>query len=211
MPTITSMPTTESAMTIPPQTTAPPTQASTTTATPATSAVQTLITVPNPAPANNPYINYFEFSVWRMNMSDCIMKQIFSDIANNPSYGFKAKPPYLVGMSKSSVQQKYSDYLTGENAGQSGSTATVSCPDNPLSEANTWRFEEVNTTFTPRNVRPSLYMIVLDVTSDGERVAQVTENRTLTMDQPVQLDILIPLKGTETVRLVKLGFIRLEN
>jgi hypothetical protein len=137
------------------------------------------------------------------------MKQIFPDIANNPNYGPNANPPYLVGLSATKVNTYIADYNSGKNVGQSGSITFENCQNIPVTQSNTWGFEEVTAKFTPRNAKPSLYRVFLSFYSNGKVVSQITANQTLTMDQPIEIDSLIPLKGTDIVHSVALNFNRL--
>jgi len=158
--------------------------------------------------ASDPLINNFQFYMSDATVSDCVMKQIFPDIGNNANYGLNAIPPYLIGLSSTKVNSYISDYNTGKNVGQSGSISSVNCQNIPMTKSNTWHFEEVTAKFTPRNARPSGYMIILNVYSNGKIVSQITTNQTLTMDQPVDIDTMIPLKGTDTVNSVTINFNR---
>jgi len=159
--------------------------------------------------AGDPYINNFGYQKYSTQTSDCVMKQIFPDIGNNPNYGVKANPPYLVGLSLKKFSGYLSDYESGKTAGMSGTMSSVNCDNVPVMESTTWGFEHVYAKFTPRNAKPSEFMIILNIYSDGKLVSQITSNETLTIDQPVEIDTLIPLKGTDTINSVSLHFNRM--
>ena len=162
--------------------------------------------------ASDPYVNRFTLTKYRYGISDCIMKQAFPDIANDPDYGIHSAHPKLVGISNEKWNAFYQDYITGKNTGQS--TFSVSkCQDVPIMDSTTWDFAYVEALLTPRNARPSDYSIIITLNVNGKGVAQLISNETLTLEQKITIESWIPIKRTEIDSLgnPSLNFNRLTN
>jgi hypothetical protein len=101
-------------------------------------------------------------------ISDCVMKQAFPDIANDPDYGLKSAHPKLVGISNEKWNSFYEDWRTGKNTGQSQTFSSQKCLNVPYSESTTWDMASVEAMITSRNAKPTNYTIVISLSSSGK-------------------------------------------
>ena len=93
--------------------------------------------------ADDPFINNIQLHKYVYGLNDCIMKQAFPDIANDPNYGLKATPPKLIGISNEKWNSFYQDFITGKNTGQSQTFSTSKCINFPYAESTTWDMSSV--------------------------------------------------------------------
>jgi hypothetical protein len=147
--------------------------------------------------ADDPLVENFKMSNERYGISECIMKQVFPDIVNDPNYGLNSANPKLVGISAEKWNAFYKDWTTGKTTGMSQTFSVSKCQNIPISESTTWDFAYVTAKIVPRNGNPSDYTIILSITSNGKNVAQIITNETLTIDQPITIESWIPIKRTE--------------
>ncbi|MGD1005368.1 MAG: hypothetical protein ABR887_08100 [Methanoregulaceae archaeon] len=148
----------------------------------------------------NPYITQFKVnkSLLTYEINNCVMKEVFPAIANDPNYGFKASPPKLSGISWGEFNVFIRDYTEGknENSKTIGIARCINPP--PKSPQNPdWTFVEVSATLTPRNVVSSNYEIVFHIYSQGKDVTQINMNETLYQDQPAIIETFIPVRDDE--------------
>jgi hypothetical protein len=139
----------------------------------------------------------FSLKKYSYGISDCVMKQVFPEIALDPDYGIHSEHPKLVGLSNETWTAFYEDYQTGKNAGQSQTFSVSKCENVPISDSTTWDFARVYATLTPRNARPSDYAIIVSINANDKEVAQLITTETLTLDQTIRISSWIPIKRTE--------------
>jgi hypothetical protein len=147
--------------------------------------------------ADDPRVENFRTINERYGISECIMKQVFPDIVNDPNYGLNSANPKLVGLSAEKWNAFYKDWTTGKTTGMSQTFSVSKCQNVPISESTTWDFAYVSARIVPTNGNPSDYTIILTLTSNGKSVAQIITNETLTIDQPITIESWIPIKRTE--------------
>ena len=147
--------------------------------------------------ADDPLVENFMLTNEKYGISDCIMKQVFPDIANDPNYGINSANPKLVGISAEKWNAFYKDWTTGKNTGQSQTFSTSKCQNVPISDSTTWDFAHFSTRLVPRNGNPSDYTIIVSLNVNGKSIAQLITNETLTIDQPFTIQSWIPIKRTE--------------
>ncbi len=164
------------------------------------------------AAANDPLVD-LNFTKVPYGISDCVMKQVFPEIANDPDYGTTNGHAKLIGISDTKWNALYNDYLTGKSPGQSATIFSSTCEGVPLSDSTTWDFAVISARLTPRNAKPSLYSIIISLNSNRKDIAQISTNVTLTLDQPVTISTWVPIKRTEINALGKptISFNRLTN
>ena len=146
---------------------------------------------------DDPYFNIINFSKQHVGISDCVMKQVFPDIAKDPDYGVNSAHPKLVGISAQKWNAFYIDYTTGKNTGQSQIFSVSKCQNIPISDNTTWDFVYYSARIIPRNGNPSDYSIIVSLYSNDKYVAQLITNETLTIDQEIIVESWIPIKRTE--------------
>ena len=199
--------------------TAPPSSATTTTPVTETP-VLNVSTIATPVPQttklvgpSDPFVTDFSLKKYNYGISDCIMKQVFPEIAKDPDYGIHSAHPKLVGLSNETWTAFYQDYQTGKNAGQSQTFSVSNCENVPISDSTTWDFARVYATLTPRNARPSDYAIIVSINANDKEVAQLITTETLTLDQMIRISSWIPIKRTEISSLgtPQIYFNRLTN
>jgi hypothetical protein len=145
---------------------------------------------------------------------DCVMDQVFPEISKDPGYGLARPVPKLIGVSWEKYQSSIGNYFTDEIHREPISMAFSNCYGIKVSDITaTWSFITANGTIMPGNAKVSDYEIILSVTSKGKIVSQVVETKTLTLDQPVRISTVIPIKYDEmdSVDNVDLNFKRLTN
>jgi hypothetical protein len=164
----------------------------------------TVSTIATPVPLttmlagpSDPFVQAFSLNKYDYGISDCIMKQVFPDIALDPDYGIHSDHPKLVGLSNETWTAFYQDYTTGKNTGQSQTFSISKCENVPISDSTTWDFAMVYATLTPRNARPSEYSIIISINANNKDVAQLITTETLTLDQTIKISSWIPIKRTE--------------
>jgi hypothetical protein len=193
-------------------TTVPITVTTNTTSTQTVSTIATPVFQSTKQAADDPWVENFHMDKYSYGISDCIMQQAFPDIAKDPDYGIKSAHPKLVGISNEKWNSFYQDWITGKNTGQI--TFSVSkCQNVPYSESTTWDFASVTARITPRNARPTNYMVIVSLSAYQKNVAQLITNETLTIDQPITIQSWIPIKRTEIGALdnPKLNFNKLST
>ena len=176
-----------------------------------TAAAPTMPTLqPTKTSPDDPYIDNFRFELWNTTISDCEMRQFFPEIGNNSRYGLRASPPYLTGLPVSRVNAYVEHFEDGDVVGY---TAAVpeKCRDIIKNQDTTWNFVAVDALFTPKNARPSPYQVILSIRSNGRLVTQIISNQTLTPGKSAGLDIVIPMRGNETISMISLNFNRLST
>lgn len=163
--------------------------------------------------SSDPFVQKFSLTLYDYGISDCIMQQVFPDIAKDPDYGINSRYPKLVGLSSEKWNSFYQDYQTGKDTGQSQTFSISKCEYVPISDSTTWDFAVVDATLTPRNARPSDYSIIISIIAKDKEVAQLITNETLTLDQTIKIRSWIPIKRTEITSLgtPQIYFNRLTN
>jgi hypothetical protein len=177
-----------------------PTPSLVTTNTTSPNAVKTIATpIPQSTKraADDPWIDDFQLRKYTYGISDCIMKQAFPDITNDPDYGLKSAHPKLVGISSEKWNAFYEDWRTGKNTGQSQTFSSIKCANVPYTESLTWDMASVEARITSRNAKPTDYAIIISLSSGGKSIAQLITNETLTNGQEITIYSWIPIKRTE--------------
>lgn len=165
------------------------------------------------AVANDPLVQDLSLTKFDYGISDCIMKQVFPDIAKDPDYGINSAHPKLVGISNETWTKFYLDYNTGQQSGQSQTFSISKCEGIPISESNTWDFVWVYAKLIPRNARPSDYTIIVQLNAKNKEISQLVTIETLTLEQPVKISSWVPMKRNEIefLQTPKIYFNRLTN
>jgi hypothetical protein len=164
----------------------------------------TTISVPIPlitkTAADDPWVENFHMETYRYGIPECMMKQVFPDIVNNPNYGINSAHPTLVGLTAEQWNAFHSDWETWNTTGTSQKFNVTNCQNVPISENTTWIAWDVayvGARIIPRNGNPSDYTIIITVGAEGKSGAQIITNKTLTMDQPITIEHWIPLRRSE--------------
>jgi uncharacterized membrane protein len=150
--------------------------------------------------ADDPWVENFHMETYRYGIPECIMKQVFPDIVNDPNYGIHSAHPKLVGLSAQKWNAFYSDWSKWKRTGLSKTFNASSCQNVPISENTTWIAWDVayvGARIIPRNGNPSDYSIILTLGAEGKSGAQIITNKTLTIDQPITFESWIPLRRSE--------------
>jgi len=147
--------------------------------------------------ADDPFVNNIQLHKYVYGLNDCIMKQAFPDIANDPNYGLKATPPKLIGISNEKWNSFYQDFITGKNTGQSQTFSTSKCINFPYAESTTWDMASVEARITARNAKPTNYTIIITISSHGKDVAQLLTYENLKNTDELTFLSWIPIKRTE--------------
>lgn len=153
---------------------------------------------------------------YRYSIPECIMKQVFPDIVNDPDYGIDSDHPTLVGLSPQKWDAFYRDWSTWKKTGPSQTFSVSECQNVLISENTTWTAWDVayvGARIIPRNGNPSDYTLILTLSEEGKRGAQIITNKTLTMDQPITIEHWIPLRRSEidTLGIPSITFNKLTN
>lgn len=128
-------------------------------------------------------------------LSDCMLKEAFPDIGNDPDYGIRAGyPPKIRALSPQEINVFLRDYTEGknENAKTVGFTRCQGAPIDP-----TWSFIKISGKIIPRNAKPSIYQISFYAKALQKDILVSQSNETLRLEQPILFDIYIPLKTNE--------------
>lgn len=148
----------------------------------------------------NPYFTQLKFdkNILAYTLNNCVMKEIFPTIANDPTYGLKASPPKVSGISAQQWRAFITDYTEGKNE-QSKTIGIERCinPPGASSQNPDWNFVKISAGLTPRNAIPTNYEIVFHIYSQGRDVTQINMNETLYPDQPVFIETYIPMRYDE--------------
>ena len=180
--------------------------------------------------ANDPYqenlhvtLNYLYYPI-----NNCDMKIYFPDVANDPAYGLSVSPAKVIGISSDEM-----DKFLRENTEIPGNDYYNSTGDPQYNPENVklkdrkflihngclnqvvnpqWNFVEVAILIIPRNARPTNYTIGTNILSYGEKiVAQITTDKTLTLEKPEDLTVYIPLKTNDMSRFTGVSLVYRKN
>jgi hypothetical protein len=180
--------------------------------------------------ANDPYQenlhitkNYLYYPI-----SNCDMKMYFPDVANDPAYGLSVSPEKVIGISSDEMDKflggnteiPENDYYNSTGDPQYN-PENVKLNDRKVISHHVcmnqvvtpqWNFVEVAIHIIPRNARPTDYTIGTNILSYGEKiVAQITTNKTFTLDQPEDLTLYIPLKTNDMSRFTGASLVYRKN
>lgn len=135
---------------------------------------------------------------------NCGMQSAFPAIAGDPAYGIYQPQPRLAMISEDEMREfilaNVDDrHMTDPNperyvnANLAGGAACSGVIANP-----TWSFVQLNATLMPRNARPGMYDIGINVRSKGEIIEQIRLNRSFELDKAVIIAGYVPLHSAET-------------
>jgi uncharacterized membrane protein len=166
--------------------------------------------------ADDPWVENFHMETYRYDIPECIMKQVFPDIVNDPNYGIQSAHPKLVGLSAEQWNAFHSDWETWNTTGLSQTFNVSKCQNVPISENTTWSAWDiayVGARIIPRNGNPSDYTIIITLGAEGKSGAQIITNKTLTMDQPITIESWVPIRRSEidTLRNPSINYNKLTN
>lgn len=179
---------------------------------------------------NDPYqenlhvtVNYLYYPI-----NNCDMKIYFPDVANDPAYGLSVSPAKVIGISSDEMDKflrenteiPENDYFNSTGDPQYN-PENVKLKDRKIISHNVcmnqvvnpqWNFVEVAIHIIPRNARPANYTIGTNILSYGEKiVAQITTDKTLTLEQPEDLTVYIPLKTNDMSRFTGASLVYRKN
>jgi hypothetical protein len=149
---------------------------------------------------DDPWVENLHMETYKYGIPECIMKQEFPDIVNDPNYGINSAHPKLVGLSAEQWNAFHSDWETWNTTGLSQTFNVSKCQNVPISENTTWIAWDVayvGARIIPRNGNPSDYTIILTLHAEGKTGAQIITNKTLTIDQPITIESQIPMRRSE--------------
>jgi hypothetical protein len=179
---------------------------------------------------NNPYQEYLHVTknYLAYPINNCDMKIYFPDVAGDPAYGLSASPAKVRGISpdemeaflRKNTEVPENDYYNSTGDPQY-SPEKVKLKDRKFLIHNVclnqvadpqWNFVEVAVHIIPRNARPAEYTIGINVLSYGEKiVAQITTDKILTLEQPEDLTVYIPLKTNDMDRFTGASLVYRKN
>ena len=176
-----------------------------------TTAPATTWVVPTYGATGDPRIIVLNFQkeYFNADLPDCGMKKFFPEAAGDPAYGIAGRQGTLVAYPEEEIRRfietnavtnvttveagrRITDYIEPATLGGPACSGTVSTP--------TWNFVLINATIMGRNALPAEYAIGFNVRSKGIVVAQIREDRTLTIDTPAIFALYVPLKTAEMER-----------
>ena len=180
--------------------------------------------------ANDPYQEYLHVTVnYLYNpINNCDMKIYFPDVANDPAYGLSVSPVKITGISsyemdkflRENTEIPENDYYNSTGDPQYN-PENVKLKNRKIISHNVcmnqivnpqWNFVEVAIHIIPRNARPTNYTIGTNILSYGEKiVAQITTDKTLTLEQPEDLTVYIPLKTDDMSRFTGASLVYRKN
>ena len=96
---------------------------------------------------SDPRVEEFQTTVQNYGVTDCVMKQVFPEIANDPEYGITSGHSKLKGISSERWNKFYSDYETGQNTGQSSTFSVSKRAGVPVNFLTSWDFDMTVTSF----------------------------------------------------------------
>jgi hypothetical protein len=180
--------------------------------------------------ANDPYQEYLQVTPNYLSypLSNCDMKIYFPDVASDPAYGLSVSPAKVTGIStgemdtflRENTEIPENDYYNSTGDPQYN-PENVKLKDRKFLNRNVcmnqvvdpqWNFVEVAIHIIPRNARPTHYTIGTNILSYGEKiVAQITTDKTLTLDQPEDLTVYIPLKTNDMSRFTGASLVYRKN
>jgi hypothetical protein len=180
--------------------------------------------------ANDPYqenlhvtLNYLYYPI-----NNCDMMIYFPDVANDPAYGLSVSPAKVIGIPSDEMDKflrenteiPENDYYNSTGDPQYN-PENVKLKDRKFLIHNgcmnqvvdpQWNFVEVAIHIIPRNARPTNYTIGTNILSYGDKiVAQITTDKTLTLDQPEDLTVYIPLKTNDMSRFTGASLVYRKN
>jgi len=180
--------------------------------------------------ANDPYqenlhvtVNYLYYPI-----NNCDMKIYFPEVASDPAYGLSVSPAKVMGIStdkmdkflRENTEIPENDYYNSTGDPQYN-PENVKLKDRKFLIHNIcmnqvvdpqWNFVEVAIHIIPRNARPTDYTIGTNILSYGEKiVAQITTDKTLSLDQPEDLTVYIPLKTNDMSRFTGASLVYRKN
>lgn len=180
--------------------------------------------------ANDPFQDYLHTTVHylRYPITNCDMKIYFPDVANDPAYGLFVSPAKVKGISSDEMEtflRKNTEIPVNDYYNSTGdpqyNPENVKLKDRKIISHNVcmnqvadpqWNFVEVAIHIIPRNARPANYTIGTNILSYGEKiVAQITTDKTLTLEQHEDLTIYIPLKTNEMGRFTGASLVYRKN
>ncbi|WAC04119.1 MAG: hypothetical protein OS112_06505 [Methanoregula sp.] len=148
-----------------------------------------------------PYVDSFkiEKNYLAYPLSNCVMKEIFPAIGNDPNYGLKASPPKLTGIAWTEWNVFIKDYTEGKN--EKSKTIGISRCVNPLPVSPNnpnWNFIKISAELTPRNAQPTNYDIVFHISSNAKGdICQIKLSEILYQDQKITVETFIPMRDDE--------------
>jgi hypothetical protein len=180
--------------------------------------------------ANDPYQEYLHGTVNYLSypISNCDMQLYFPDVAGDSAYGLSVSPAKVIGLSSYQMEKflrenteiPVNDYYNSTGDPQYNpenvklkDRKIISHPGclNEVVDPQ-WNFIEVAIHIIPRNARPTNYTIGINILSYGENiVAQLTTDKTLTLDQPEDLTVYIPLKTNDMSRFTGASLVYRKN
>jgi uncharacterized membrane protein len=150
--------------------------------------------------ADDPWVENFHMETYRYGIPECMMKQVFPDIVNDPNYGIHSAHPTLLGLTAEQWNAFHSNWETWNTTGLSHTFNVSKCQNVPISENTTWiawDIAYVGASIMPRNGNPFDYTIIITIGPEGKSGAQIITNKTLTMDQTITIERWIPLRRSE--------------
>jgi hypothetical protein len=179
--------------------TATPKEPQTTTLTIAPNQTETTTTKVNTYSKENPDTTLkIETAILRYTVSNCVMKEIFPTIANDPNYGVRASPPKLSGISAGEWNRFIREYMEDKNENSKTIGISRCNPPPPESPNNPyWNFIKISGQLIPRNAVPTNYEFVIHLNCIGKDVGQVRMNETLDANQPIQYVTYIAMRNDE--------------
>ena len=192
--------------------------------------VEMITSSPAASSANDPYQEYLHGTVNYLSypIGNCDMKIYFPDIAGDSAYGLSVLPAKVTGLSSYQMEKflrenteiPVNDYYNSTGDPQYN-PENVKLKDRKIFSHHgcldqvvdpQWNFVEVAIHIIPRNARPTNYTIGINILSYGEKiVAQITTDKTLTLDHPEDLTIYIPLKTNDMSRFTGASLVYRKN
>lgn len=160
------------------------------------------------ASVDNPHTVFLDFtkSYFRVTIPDCGMKAVFPAAAGDPRYGLQQASPRLVMFTDNDILA----FITANPKPNAGNFEVSPYLDHyvdtntlggercaGVTASPTWNFVLINATLMPRNARPAVYDIGINVRSHGKVVEQLRFSETFVLDQPVVIARYVPMKTTE--------------
>jgi hypothetical protein len=196
-----------------------------------TTAPVAMITISSAAnSSNDPYQEYLHVTTNYLDypISNCDMRIYFPDVVYDTAYGLSLSPAKVTAISSDTMDTflRGNTEIPQNNYYNSNGDPQYNPENKKLKERKIkshqvcinqivdppWNFIEVAILFIPRNATPTDYTIGTNILSYGEKiVAQITTDKTLTLDQPEDLTLYIPLKTNEMSRFTGASLVYRKN
>jgi hypothetical protein len=147
--------------------------------------------------ANDPYIQVLRFTPEYLpfRIPDCGMRAAFPQAATDKRYGISQPEPKLLAITPAQMKA-FMNAFAQDAEGDPNRIGGSACEGMVVTP--TWNVVRIDATLIPRNARPTDYDIGINVRSKGKIADQLTLARPFVLDQPVILELYIPLKTEET-------------